>query len=115
MNKNCYRIIFNKARGLLMAVAETCLSQGKASGETSAPSKGNERSLIAAIKPLAFFVWGLLGMVMTPATYAQIVADPTAAANQRPTVLTAPNNVPLVNIQTPSAVGADSKLSHRAD
>ena len=45
MNKNCYRIIFNKARGLLMAVAETCLSQGKASGETSAPSKGNERSL----------------------------------------------------------------------
>ena len=115
MNKNCYRIIFNKARGLLMAVAETCLSQGKASGETSAPSKGNERSLIAAIKPLAFFVWGLLGMVMTPATYAQIVADPTAAANQRPTVLTAPNNVPLVNIQTPSAAGVSRNTYSQFD
>ncbi|WP_301101937.1 filamentous hemagglutinin N-terminal domain-containing protein [Propionivibrio sp.] len=115
MNKNCYRIIFNKARGLLMAVAETCLSQGKASGETSAPSKSNERSLIAAIKPLTFFVWGLFGMVMTPATYAQIVADPTAAANQRPTVLTAPNNVPLVNIQTPSAAGVSRNTYSQFD
>jgi filamentous hemagglutinin len=84
MNKNCYRIIFNKARGLLMAVAETVSSQGKASGETpnktAAPSKGNERSLITVIRPLTFFAWGFLGMVMTPAAYAQIVADPTAAA-----------------------------------
>lgn len=115
MNKNCYRLIFNKARGLLMAVAETTLSQGKASGETSAPSKGSERSLIASIKPLTFFVWGLFGMVMTPLAYAQIIADPTAAANQRPTVLAAPNNVPLVNIQTPSAAGVSRNTYSQFD
>jgi len=36
---------------------------------------------------------------------AQIVADPNVPGNQRPTILTAPNGVPLVNIQTPSAAG----------
>ena len=115
MNKTCHRIIFNKARGLLMVVAETCLSQGKASGETAAPSKNNERSLIAAIKPLTFFVSGLFGMMTLPAAHAQIVADPTAAANQRPTVLSAPNNVPLVNIQTPSAAGVSRNTYRQFD
>jgi len=37
--------------------------------------------------------------------HAQIVADPNAPGVQRPTILTAPNGVPLVNIQTPSAAG----------
>ena len=36
---------------------------------------------------------------------AQIKADPTAPGNQRPTVLVAPNGVPVVNIQTPSTAG----------
>jgi hypothetical protein len=38
MNKHCYRIIFNKTRGLLMAVAETAPSQGKTRGATATPS-----------------------------------------------------------------------------
>lgn len=105
MNKNCYRIIFNKARGLLMAVAETTSGQVKSSGATSVSSSSNHSSLIAAINPLAFFVWILFGLVITPAAHAQIVADPGVAANQRATVLVAPNNVTLVNIQTPSAAG----------
>ena len=29
MNKTRYRIVFNKARGCLMAVAETAIAQGK--------------------------------------------------------------------------------------
>jgi filamentous hemagglutinin len=36
---------------------------------------------------------------------AQVVAYKAAPASQRPTVLTAGNGVPLVNIQTPSAAG----------
>ena len=36
---------------------------------------------------------------------AQIAADPNAPAGQRPTVLTAPNGTPLINITTPSAGG----------
>jgi len=36
---------------------------------------------------------------------AQIIADPHASGGHRPTLLQAPNGVPLVNIQTPSAAG----------
>ena len=39
------------------------------------------------------------------ATKAQIVADPSAAANQRATVLQTANAIPQVNIQTPSSAG----------
>src|SRR5436309_3509943 len=101
MSKPSYRIIFNQARGLLMTVAETAHGQGKASGKTTASSSSNLP--LAVIRLLTCFAWGLLVMAMTPVAYAQIVADPTAPGNQRPTVLAAPNNVPLVNLQTPSA------------
>ncbi|MDR2241082.1 MAG: filamentous hemagglutinin N-terminal domain-containing protein, partial [Zoogloeaceae bacterium] len=47
--------------------------------------------------------------------YAQIVADPGAPGNQRPTVLTAPNGVPLVNIQTPSAAGVSRNTYRQFD
>ncbi|NER65876.1 hypothetical protein G3436_20920, partial [Pseudomonas sp. MAFF212427] len=40
MNKHLYRIVFNKARGLLMVVAENVASQGKAPGVTSGPVAG---------------------------------------------------------------------------
>jgi len=115
MNKNCYRIIFNQARGLLMAVAETATSQGKASGETSATSGSRRSPLSAAVKPLTFLMWGLLGLVMATAAYAQIVADQTAPGKQRPTVLAAPNSVPLVNIQTPSAAGVSRNTYRQFD
>lgn len=46
---------------------------------------------------------------------AQIVADPAAPATQRPTVLAAPNNVPLVNIQTPSAAGVSRNTYSQFD
>lgn len=43
---------------------------------------------------------------MVPAvTKAQIVADPSAAANQRATVLQTANAIPQVSIQTPSSAG----------
>lgn len=43
-------------------------------------------------------------MLAAPA-WPQIVADPNAPGRQRPTILSAGNGVPLVNIQTPSAAG----------
>ena len=42
---------------------------------------------------------------MAHGLHAQIIADPNAPGRQRPTILAAPNGVPLVNIQTPSAAG----------
>ena len=46
---------------------------------------------------------------------AQIIADPSAPANQRPTVLGAPNGVPLVNIQAPSAAGVSRNTYRQFD
>ena len=40
MNKHLYRIVFNKARGLLMVVAENVTSQVKAPGTRSGPIAG---------------------------------------------------------------------------
>jgi len=119
MNKTCYRIVFNKARGLLMAVAETVTGVGKTKGETSAnattakhPSCG---SLMAQVCPLIFSVWAIFGMVLLESAHAQIIADPSAPGNQRPTVLAAPNNTPLVNIQTPSAAGVSRNAYSQFD
>ncbi len=51
------------------------------------------------------FLLGVSVVLLPVTARAEIVADPSAAANQRATVLEAGNGVPLVNIQTPSAAG----------
>jgi hypothetical protein len=99
MNKLCYRVIFNKPQGLPMATAETTTRPSQTSGTASALPGGRHPLFMAALKPLTFLVWGLLGMALIPVADAQIVADPSAPGNQRPTVLEAPNGVTLVNIQ----------------
>jgi hypothetical protein len=117
MNKNLHRLIFNHARGLRMAVQETASSCGKARGATrSAGSAGSVGSAAPASPPKLKALLGalLLGMAgsLSPVltVHAQIMADPGAPGSQRPTVLTAPNGVPLVNIQTPSAAGSAARM-----
>ena len=92
MNKSLHRIVFNKARGILMAVAETAVANGKTPGTTG--SSGSV-ALTAALTPTRFAVLLALGLVQ-PAleANAQIVADPHAPKTQQPTVLNAPNGVP---------------------
>ncbi|QGU89031.1 two-partner secretion domain-containing protein [Erwinia sorbitola] len=105
MNKNLYRVIFNKARGLLMVVAENGRGHGKGpavSGEGHTLSQ-----LIGQLTPLAFFTLGALGMValMPQAQAAGIVADGKAPSGQQPMVGKTANGTPQVNIQAPSAGG----------
>jgi filamentous hemagglutinin len=95
MNKHHHRIVFNAARGALMAVAETARSQGQAKGTGSAKGASNRRT-----GPRAVVVWVLTAAAF--ATQAQIRSDVTAPANQQFTVLNAGNGIPLVNIPTPS-------------
>ncbi|MDO9217127.1 MAG: filamentous hemagglutinin N-terminal domain-containing protein, partial [Lacisediminimonas sp.] len=57
----------------------------------------------------------LLALLVAPTTHAQIVADPKAPGSQRPTVLLAPNGVPLVNIQTPSSAGVSRNTYSQFD
>ncbi|AXT46119.1 hemagglutinin repeat-containing protein [Chromobacterium rhizoryzae] len=103
MNKTLYRIIFNQARGQLMAVQETASGQGKGGGrgQTAAGAR------FAAARGFGFKLCALwvgvsLGSV---ALAADIVADPGAAAGKRPTVIQANSGLPVVQIAVPTAAG----------
>lgn len=110
MNKNLFRLVFNAARGQVMAVSEVACAKGKsASGETdlAVPSTSISNSFLSegartALKPIAIAL-GLL--TLTPWTTAQIVADRSAPGNQQPTILPTASGVTQVNIQAPSAAG----------
>ncbi|SFX45807.1 adhesin HecA family 20-residue repeat-containing protein [Janthinobacterium lividum] len=126
MNKNLYRIIFNKRRGQLMVVAENASSQGKAAkGEGGLDSGvfegdgggGLSLSVNGRLRPLALAIFGALGMVAFVAGPAmgQIVADPNAPGRQRPTVVQSANGVTQVNIQTPSAAGVSRNTYSQFD
>lgn len=97
MNKRCFRLLFNKHRGQLMAVAETANSAGKAPASTN--------RLFA----------GFMLMLFCSVASAQVVADKAAPGNQQATVMEAPNQTLLVNIQTPSAAGVSRNTYSQFD
>lgn len=102
MNKNLYRIVFNKARGMLMVVADIARS-GRA-GSSRASGIGHTHSrLIGKVSAISFGLWLVMGAIQ-PAQ-ANIVANTGAPKNQQPTVINSANGTPQVNIQTPSKAG----------
>lgn len=107
MNKHLYRIIFNKARGLLMVVAETVSSAGKAPGVSSG-SGVVAKPCVASLNGLRYALMGALGLIslsVAPAWAAGIVADRGAPSGQQPMVINSANGTPQVNIRAPSAGG----------
>lgn len=123
MNKQRHRLVFNARRSQIMAVAETATSvSGGVSGER--PVKASQRAAklaqplrYIALHPLSLsIVLALsLALVLSTSARAQIIDDPTAPANQRPTVHSAANGVPLVNIQTPTAAGVSRNTYRQLD
>jgi len=109
MNRQLHRVIFNAARGMRMVTQETARSTGKGSSRAT--------STMACGAPEGASTWGarlaaiaLAGMLATLSAQAQIVGAPNVPGNLRPTVLVAPNGVPLVNIRTPSAAGVSRNV-----
>ncbi|MCD1125840.1 filamentous hemagglutinin N-terminal domain-containing protein [Jinshanibacter sp. LJY008] len=114
MNKNLYRVIFNRVQGMLIVVPEIA---GTHSAE--GPSSGRGQTfgqLIAGLSPLVLMTSIALGLIsVSLPAQADIVADPNAPGNQQPTVLGSGNGTPQVNIQTPSAGGVSRNTYSQFD
>ncbi|KRU21508.1 hemagglutinin repeat-containing protein [Psychrobacter piscatorii] len=138
MNAQCYRVIFNKARGMLMVVSEAARSQGKTSNPTDSGSTigqvaGTSQTLGSAhgqgyyqggrfmpLRAHMLLALGLATMVgsVSHNAYADstnIVADRNAAAAQQATILKSSNGTTQVNIQTPSKAGVSRNVFSQFD
>ncbi|MGL6045474.1 MAG: filamentous hemagglutinin N-terminal domain-containing protein, partial [Vogesella sp.] len=109
MNQHCYRLVFNRRRGMLMAVAETTPSQGQASASTQGRPA---RRAAFSLRHCTLALWAAFCL---PLCHAQIVADKQAPGQQQATVLNAANGVPLVNIQSPSPAGVSRNTYSQFD
>lgn len=98
-----YRLVFNRALRVWQVASELVKGGGGLVGQIA----GRQT---AAVSPLGFALMCALGWVsLAPVAAAQsvghIASDPNAPGRERPTVVTAPNGIPMVNITTPSAGG----------
>lgn len=106
MNRQLHRVIFNAARGMRMVVQETAAATGRGSTRATAAAV---LTRAAALTPV--LIGAALGSMFWPTSaQAQIVGVPNVPGNLRPTVLVAPNGVPYVNVQTPSAAGVSRNV-----
>jgi len=100
MNQNLFRLVFNPARGLVMVVSEVAPGKRKV-------ASGERRGRRIALAGFAF--------AFAPMTWAQIIADPSAAGGLRPQVVTTASGVTQVNIQTPSTAGVSRNVYRQFD
>ncbi|WP_082926478.1 filamentous hemagglutinin N-terminal domain-containing protein, partial [Cupriavidus sp. D384] len=107
MNRLCFRIVFNRTRSMLMAVAETASGHagGKPAGQGGSTRRAPPDVAWLGVPAIKLAVWACMGLPMLAG--AQIVADPNSGAN-RPTVIGTPNGLPQVNITRPSGAGVST-------
>ncbi len=112
MNKNLYRIVFNKARDMLVVVAEITRS----CRAVACPSSGAasvQRQCISRLNALSFGL--LLALCMVQPAVANVVADRSAPGSQQPTIFNSANGTPQVNIQSPSQGGVSHNVYSQFD
>ncbi|WP_080709617.1 hemagglutinin repeat-containing protein [Cupriavidus metallidurans] len=107
MNTNLYRLVFNAAHGMLVAVQESAANRGKGRHAGSGKPAARAATVRFALPAITLGVWMAMGVPVK--AVAQIVADPNAGAH-RPTVGQTANGLPQVDITRPSAAGVS--LNH---
>ena len=117
MNKLRYRIVFNKARGMLMAVGESARSCVKGAGQTGALDSSVPAALgHPALRRLTLLFGAAFGgFLWASHVQAQIIADPKAPSQNQAIVLKAANGVPQVNVREPSAAGVSRNVYSQFD
>ncbi|MDN7430083.1 hemagglutinin repeat-containing protein [Burkholderia sp. AU45388] len=113
MNKNQYRLVFSRVRGMLVAVEETASRTGKTNtGETRRVAKrGGEHP--AAMFALRVTVFGALVAAGANPIWAN--AQIVGGGPHAPAVVQTPNGLPQVNINTPSAAGVSLNTYNQFD
>ncbi|UWS34184.1 two-partner secretion domain-containing protein [Erwinia pyrifoliae] len=112
MNKLCYRIIFNRARGLLMVVADIARSRTG----SSRTRRDKIPMRCCRLSPLSCAMLAAFAFVTSPGeAQAGIVADGQAPNNQQPNIVSSANGTPQINIQTPSEAGVSRNTYSQFD
>ncbi len=103
MNKNKYRLVFSRVRGMLIAVEETASSSGKASvGETVRAAGGSLRLAVVqfALRHAAF-----AALIVSGVAPMWVNAQVVGAGANAPSVIQTQNGLQQVNITKPSGAG----------
>nr|WP_258078470.1 filamentous hemagglutinin N-terminal domain-containing protein [Xanthomonas arboricola] len=109
-----YRLVFNRALRVWQVASELVRSPG---GSSSISAKGAQHVTVVPLRFALLCALGFVSLVDTVQAQSagRIVGDPTVPGGERPTVMTAPNGVPLVNITTPSAAGVSRNRYSQLD
>ncbi|WP_299536984.1 filamentous hemagglutinin N-terminal domain-containing protein [uncultured Herbaspirillum sp.] len=101
MNRQRYQLVFNRHRGMLMAVAETASA---ISGQKLPTARGGAGMVAPASWKFCTLVLAL-ALTWQSVAHAQILIDRNAPREEQAMVLKAANGVPVVNIRQPNARG----------
>ncbi len=111
MNKNQYRLVFSRVRGMLVAVEETASASGNAGrGEVGVAIRLPYAFARFALRHVALAVLVVAG-VMPIWANAQVVAGGAHA----PSVINAPNGIQQVNINRPGSSGVSMNTYNQFD
>jgi filamentous hemagglutinin len=111
MNRLRYQLVFNRHRGMLMAVAETASVISVQSVAAAPPMAG----VVAPTSWKLCTLFFSFAVAWQSVAHAQILVDRNAPREEQPMVLKAPNGVPVVNIRQPNAKGLSVNSYRRFD
>jgi len=117
MNKNLFRLVYSRPRGMLVAVAET-VSAGAQADARQTRRLGSARQVsrrLSCVSPFSMRCVAFATLVTLGAVPARVLAQVTGAGERAPSVVQTPNGLPQININTPSAAGVSQNTYSQFD